>query len=69
MRLGDHKMFLCLVLVDQVVHFANSVSVQHVATFGRKTLWKNSSFVFMHTAFSMQIAGSVLWRTIARDRV
>ena len=34
MLLGGHKMFLCLVLVDLVVHFANSLSVQHVATLG-----------------------------------
>ena len=34
MRLGGHKMFLRLVLVDLVVHFSNSLSVQHVATLG-----------------------------------
>ena len=32
MRLGGRKMFLLLVLVDLVVHFANSLSVQHEAT-------------------------------------
>ena len=31
MRMGGHKMFLRLVFVDIVVHFANSLSVQHVA--------------------------------------
>ena len=34
MRLGGHKMFLRLVLVDLVVHFANSLPAQHVATLG-----------------------------------
>ena len=31
MRLGGHKMFLRLVHVDLVDHFANSLSVEHVA--------------------------------------
>ena len=34
MRLGGHKMFLRLVLVDLVVHSTNSLSVQHVAYLG-----------------------------------
>ena len=34
MLLGGHKMFLRLVLVDLGVHFANWLSVQHVATLG-----------------------------------
>ena len=57
MRLGGHKMFLRPVLADLVVHFANSST-----TCGNLgdwyTLWYNSSLVFMHTAFSMQIAGN-----------
>ena len=34
MRLDGHKMFLRLVLVDLVVYFSNSLSIQHVATLG-----------------------------------
>ena len=34
MRLGGHKMFSRLVLVDLVVDFANSLSVKQVATLG-----------------------------------
>ena len=34
MPLGGHKMFLRLVLVDLVDHFAISLSLQHVAILG-----------------------------------
>ena len=57
MRLGVHKMFLRLVLVHPVVNFANSLSSVTRGNLGDWCkLWYNSSFVFMHTAFSIQIA-------------
>ena len=64
------KMILCLGFVDLVDHVAISILVRHVAYLGiRRIFWKSSSCVFIHTAFSMQAAGSVLWRTTACDRV
>ena len=61
MRFGGHKMFLHLDQVDPVVHFANSASVHFEGNLGDwHTLWYSSSLVFMHTAFSIHIAGSVL---------
>ena len=54
-------MFLRLVLVEIVVHFANSLSVQLEATLEIDIpCGKSSPLVFMHTAYSMQTAGSVL---------
>ena len=35
----------------------------------KRTFWQTSSCVFIHTAFSMQAACSVLYRTTACDRV
>ena len=70
MRFGGLRIFLHLDQVDPVVHFASSASVQHEATMEIGTLYGMApSLVFMHTAFSIQIASSVLYKTIACDRV
>ena len=60
MRFGGLRIFLLLDQVDPVAHFANSASVKLEATVEIGILWKNSSLVFMQTAFSIQIAGCVL---------
>ena len=52
------KMILRLDFVDLVDHVASSILVRHVAL-----------SEFIHTAFSMQAASSVLQRTIACDGV
>ena len=55
------KMIFRLGLVDLADHAASSFFHTTRGTLGvRRTFWLSSSVVFIHTAFSMHAAGSVL---------
>ena len=59
-RFGGQRIFLLLHQVDPAVHFANSALQYHTRQPWRLVYFmESSSVVFMHTAFSIQIAGSV----------
>ena len=63
MRFGGLRIFLLLDQVDPAVHFATSVSVKREGTLEIDVLChESSSPVFMHIAFSIQMAGSVSLR-------
>ena len=63
MRMGGHNVFLRLVLVDLVVHFANSLSVQHVAALGLDVGWsifeKYFPFFFLKNFSTFSTGASV----------
>ena len=65
------KMILRLGFVDLVDHIASSILARHVALSesSEPSGGASSSCVLIHTTFSMQDAGSVLWRTTACERV